>query len=314
MDSVEVVGGVSRRDVRSRPIAGACRSGPSGGSLIVRCGGGAGRSVEDHQRPDHGGVHHAHTHRHRVHHPRRRRRLARRRRGIRTPAGRSRRSSSTRRPTRSRAASRPRPARCCIGRVSYDEFAPVWPTMDEFAEYNAMPKYVVSTTLTRPRVEQHHRAALARRGRGAQGGRGRHDPACTAVPRSRRASPRPAWSTGTTCWSSRCCSASGKRLFSDGDRTRLQLVEHEAYSNGVAEGGLRRRALTLTRRSKSAPGDTDRGRSSDGASTTGGPHAARRRHQYRGSDDHDGAAPRRAWTDDDAEPALEVRQAQRTRC
>jgi dihydrofolate reductase len=37
-----------------------------------------------------------------------------------------------------------------IGRVSYDEFAPVWPTMEEFAEYNQMPKYVVSSTLTDP--------------------------------------------------------------------------------------------------------------------------------------------------------------------
>ena len=35
-----------------------------------------------------------------------------------------------------------------MGRVSYQEFAPVWPSMAEFAEYNAMPKYVVSTTLT----------------------------------------------------------------------------------------------------------------------------------------------------------------------
>jgi dihydrofolate reductase len=36
-----------------------------------------------------------------------------------------------------------------MGRVSYQAFSPVWPTMvDEFAGYNAMPKYVVSTTLT----------------------------------------------------------------------------------------------------------------------------------------------------------------------
>lgn len=35
-----------------------------------------------------------------------------------------------------------------IGRVSYQEFAPAWPGMTEdFAGYNAMPKYVVSTTL-----------------------------------------------------------------------------------------------------------------------------------------------------------------------
>ena len=35
-----------------------------------------------------------------------------------------------------------------LGRVSYEAFAPVWPGMTaEFASYNAMPKYVVSTTL-----------------------------------------------------------------------------------------------------------------------------------------------------------------------
>lgn len=35
-----------------------------------------------------------------------------------------------------------------MGRVSYEEFAPIWPSMtEEFALYNAMPKYVVSTTL-----------------------------------------------------------------------------------------------------------------------------------------------------------------------
>jgi dihydrofolate reductase len=36
-----------------------------------------------------------------------------------------------------------------LGRVSYQDFAPVWPGMTEvFAGYNAMPKYVVSTTIT----------------------------------------------------------------------------------------------------------------------------------------------------------------------
>lgn len=35
-----------------------------------------------------------------------------------------------------------------MGRVSYEAFAPVWPGMTEqFPGYNAMPKYVVSTTL-----------------------------------------------------------------------------------------------------------------------------------------------------------------------
>lgn len=34
-----------------------------------------------------------------------------------------------------------------LGRTSYEAFAPIWPTMDDFAGYNAMPRYVVSTTL-----------------------------------------------------------------------------------------------------------------------------------------------------------------------
>ena len=36
-----------------------------------------------------------------------------------------------------------------LGRLSYQAFSPVWPTMtDQFARYNELPKYIVSTTLT----------------------------------------------------------------------------------------------------------------------------------------------------------------------
>ncbi|WP_329033722.1 dihydrofolate reductase family protein [Streptomyces sp. NBC_01725] len=35
-----------------------------------------------------------------------------------------------------------------MGRVSYEAFSPVWPDMEEFAHYKAVPKYVVSTALT----------------------------------------------------------------------------------------------------------------------------------------------------------------------
>ncbi|WP_333778698.1 dihydrofolate reductase family protein [Streptomyces sp. IBSBF 3136] len=35
-----------------------------------------------------------------------------------------------------------------MGRVSYEAFSPVWPAMEDFADYKVMPKYVVSTTLT----------------------------------------------------------------------------------------------------------------------------------------------------------------------
>lgn len=42
-----------------------------------------------------------------------------------------------------------------VGRVSWEEFEGIWPTMTEdFAAYNAMPKYVVSTTLDDSRVAQ----------------------------------------------------------------------------------------------------------------------------------------------------------------
>ncbi|MDN5901516.1 MAG: dihydrofolate reductase family protein, partial [Brachybacterium sp.] len=40
-----------------------------------------------------------------------------------------------------------------LGRVSFEEFAPVWPGMDdEFRLYNRMPKHVVSTTLSAEQV------------------------------------------------------------------------------------------------------------------------------------------------------------------
>ena len=40
-----------------------------------------------------------------------------------------------------------------LGRVSFEEFAPVWPSMDEqFSLYNRMPKHVVSTTLSPEQV------------------------------------------------------------------------------------------------------------------------------------------------------------------
>ena len=35
-----------------------------------------------------------------------------------------------------------------MGRVSYEAFSPVWPEMEDFADYKVMPKYVVSTTLS----------------------------------------------------------------------------------------------------------------------------------------------------------------------
>jgi len=123
-----------------------------------------------------------------------------------------------------------------LGRQSYDEFAPVWPSMEEFATYNAMPKYVVSTTLpgdTAPwgegrvgvlrslddvaalketdggEIHVHGSARLAQ-GLARAGLVDRYHLLVFPV-----------------------LLGSGKRLFADGDRTRLRLVEHAAYSNGI---------------------------------------------------------------------------------
>lgn len=40
-----------------------------------------------------------------------------------------------------------------LGRRTFEEFAPVWPGMEDFARYNALPKHVVSTTLSQAAVD-----------------------------------------------------------------------------------------------------------------------------------------------------------------
>ena len=57
------------------------------------------------------------------------------------------------------------PRRCCSAARTYEGFAAAWPTRDgEFADkFNTMPKYVVSSTLDGPRVEQLDRPERRRR-------------------------------------------------------------------------------------------------------------------------------------------------------
>lgn len=122
-----------------------------------------------------------------------------------------------------------------FGRVTYEEFAPVWPTMEEFAEYNAMPKYVVSTTLAEPdpgwpatvlrsldevaALKETDGGAIAVHG-SATLGRNLADAGLVdryhllVFP---------------------LLLGAGKRLFSEADKdtTKLTLVEHETYANGV---------------------------------------------------------------------------------
>lgn len=122
-----------------------------------------------------------------------------------------------------------------LGRVSYEEFAPVWPSMDEFAEYNAMPKYVVSTTLAdvHPNwgdtsvLRSLDEVAVLREGDGGNiivNGSptlARHLLAAGLVDRYH-------------LLVFPLLVGSGKRLFDEAaDLTRLQLIEHEAYENGT---------------------------------------------------------------------------------
>ncbi len=119
-----------------------------------------------------------------------------------------------------------------LGRQSYDEFAPVWPTMEDFEEYNAMPKYVVSSTLVDPEWNNTsvlrsldevaalkdgdggtillHASATLAQGLAAAGLVDRYHLLEFPV-----------------------VLGSGKRLFGESDKTRLKLVEHAAYANGV---------------------------------------------------------------------------------
>ena len=119
-----------------------------------------------------------------------------------------------------------------FGRQSYDEFAPVWPSMAEFAAYNAMPKYVVSSTLSEPEwnntsvlrsldevaalketeggeIHVHGSATLAQ-GLAAAGLVDRYHLLVFPI-----------------------LLGSGKRLFGESDKTKLTLIEHAAYSNGI---------------------------------------------------------------------------------
>lgn len=122
-----------------------------------------------------------------------------------------------------------------LGRNSYQQFAPVWPTMEEFAGYNAMPRYVVSTTLTEsdPRwpatiLRSVDEVAALKE---TEGG-----------PIAVHASARLGHSLADAGLVDRyhllvfpLLLGAGRRLFSEADKdtTKLRLVEHKVYSNGV---------------------------------------------------------------------------------
>jgi dihydrofolate reductase len=126
-----------------------------------------------------------------------------------------------------------------VGRRSWEEFHEVWPTMAEFERYNALPKYVVSTTLSEADVAASPWQPMTLL-------RSLDDVA--ALKQTEGEEIQVHGSAGLT----RSLAAaglvdryhllvfplllgSGKRLFADDgvDKTRLRLVDQASYGNGV---------------------------------------------------------------------------------
>jgi dihydrofolate reductase len=122
-----------------------------------------------------------------------------------------------------------------LGRRTYEEFAPIWPTMDDFAGYNAMPRYVVSTTLAAD--DPRWPATVLR--------------SLDEVAALKQTDGGPIAVHGSATLGAGLADAglvdryhllvfpvllgAGKRLFSEADKdvTKLRLVEHETYGNGI---------------------------------------------------------------------------------
>ena len=122
-----------------------------------------------------------------------------------------------------------------FGRSSYEAFAPVWPTIDDFAHMNTLPRYVVSTTLDSD--DDRWPATVLR--------------SLDDVAALKDTDGGPILVQGSATLGASLADAglvdryhllvfpvllgAGKRLFStaDKDMQRLQLVEHEVFGNGV---------------------------------------------------------------------------------
>ena len=123
-----------------------------------------------------------------------------------------------------------------LGRQSYEEFAPVWPSMEEFTTYNAMPKYVVSTTIEGDSVPWGDGEVSVLRSldevaalKETEGGEIHvHGSAQLA-----QGLARAGLVDRYTLLVFPLLLGSGKRLFGEGDKTKLSLVEHAAYANGI---------------------------------------------------------------------------------
>jgi dihydrofolate reductase len=125
-----------------------------------------------------------------------------------------------------------------LGRTSYEAFSPVWPGMEDFAEYKLMPKYVLSTTLAEDALVTNWGETTILR-------------SLDEVAALKKTEGGPIIVHGSATLNRALSDAglidryhllvfplllgAGKRLFSttDKDTQKLKLVEHEAYANGL---------------------------------------------------------------------------------
>jgi dihydrofolate reductase len=125
-----------------------------------------------------------------------------------------------------------------MGRVSYEAFSPVWPDMEEFADYKVMPKYVVSTKLSEDDLVSNWGEITILR-------------SLDEVAELKKTEGGPIIIHGSATLSRNLSDAglidryhllvfplllgAGKRMYSDTDKDKqtLTLVESEYYDNGV---------------------------------------------------------------------------------
>jgi dihydrofolate reductase len=125
-----------------------------------------------------------------------------------------------------------------MGRVSYEGFSPVWPKMEEFARYNALPKYVVSKTLQQSDLVDDWGDITVLR-------------SLDDVAASKAGEGGPIIIHGSATLGRNLADSglidryhllvfplllgAGKRMFSETDKNlqKLQLLESESYSNGI---------------------------------------------------------------------------------
>ena len=123
-----------------------------------------------------------------------------------------------------------------MGRVSYEAFSPVWPDLEYFTTYNALPKYVVSTTIQASDLVTNWGETHILR-------------SADDVATLKETEGGPIIIHGSARLGASLADAGlvdryhllvfplllggGKRLFADGDKTKLGLIEHAAYGNGI---------------------------------------------------------------------------------